>query len=198
LRPELGRFMPEIPELKAIVAVINRTIAGQKVTSAEVRIPVVVRRPPKEEFERLLTGNRLTKAERKGKFVLLHFASGHLMAIHLMLTGRLQLAERGSAVPKRTGWRMGFENGRELRYFDEKADGKTYLTQEEARGEVPRLEGTGIDALDPALTKDEFLKRIKRYPGQIKNTLTNDAFITGIGNAYVDEILFEARIYPFT
>jgi len=190
--------MPEIPELKAIVAVINRTIAGQKVTSAEVRIPVVVRRPPKEEFERLLTGNRLTKAERKGKFVLLHFASGHLMAIHLMLTGRLQLAERGSAVPKRTGWRMGFENGRELRYFDEKADGKTYLTQEEARGEVPRLEGTGIDALDPALTKDEFLKRIKRYPGQIKNTLTNDAFITGIGNAYVDEILFEARIYPFT
>jgi formamidopyrimidine-DNA glycosylase len=190
--------MPEIPELTAIVAVINRSIAGQKVTSAEVRIPMVVRRPPKEEFEGVLTGNTLARAERKGKFVLLHFTSGHLMAVHLMLTGRLQLTESGSVIPKRTGWRIAFANGRELRYLDEKLDGKTYLVPEAERKAVPRLEGTGIDALDPKLTREEFLKRIKRYPGQIKNTLTNDAFITGVGNAYVDEILFEARVYPFT
>ncbi len=190
--------MPEIPELEAMIAVLNTRVAGQKVSTAEVRIPVVVRRPPKEEFVRLLTGNTFTRAERKGKFVLLRFKSGHLLAVHLMLTGRLQLSRSRDDVPKRTGWRITFENGRELRYFDEKVDGKAYLVSEAERQEVPRLDGTGLDALDPRLTKQEFLTRIRRYPGQVKHTLTNDAFITGIGNAYADEILFEARIYPFT
>ena len=53
------------------------------------------------------------------------------------------------------------------------------------------------DALDEEVTLEEFQLRLKRHSGQIKNILTNDTFLAGIGNAYADEILFTAGIYPF-
>ena len=181
--------MPEIPELEAMRGVLNREVKGQKVAGAEVRIPVVIRRPVVSEFVQVLTGNTFVAAERRGKFIVLNFKSGHLLAVNLMLTGRLQLAG-DEARPKKTSWLLSFANGTELRYFDQKLDGKVYLVSRAEVGEVPHFANVGPDALDPGLTFEMFAKKIRRYPGQVKRTLTNDAFISGIGNAYVDEILF--------
>lgn len=189
--------MPEIPELEALVTVLNHNVSNQKVVGAAVRIPVVVRWPPQEEFAHLLTGNVLHRARRKAKFVVLEFQTDHLLITHLMLTGRLQLAEAAQPAPKRTGWSLAFEGGKELRYFDQKMDGKTYLVHSSETKLVPHFDLSSPDALDPTLTFELFAKRIRRFPGQIKHTLVNDAFITGIGNAYADEILFEAGVYPF-
>lgn len=189
--------MPEIPELEAMRATLNRRVAGQAVARAQVRIPLVLRRPPKDDFERTLSGNRLLTTNRRGKYLLLRFASGHLFAVHLMLTGRLQLGDPGSPMPKRTAWRLTFADGRELRYFDEKLDGKAYLVTEADLPLIPRWPEMGPDVLDPALTADAFAQRLRRFPGQIKRALVNEAFVAGIGNAYADEILFEARVYPF-
>jgi formamidopyrimidine-DNA glycosylase len=55
----------------------------------------------------------------------------------------------------------------------------------------------GPDANDPALTIEVFQRRIRRHPGMIKNILTNQRFLAGIGNAYADEILFQAGLLPF-
>ena len=55
----------------------------------------------------------------------------------------------------------------------------------------------GPDALDPALTIEVWRERIRRHPGELKNTLRNQAFVAGIGNAYSDEILHAARLQPF-
>lgn len=189
--------MPEIPELEAMKAVLNARAAHVHIIAAQVRIPVVVRRPPKDEFVQVMTGNQLLETERRGKYLMLRLASGHILAVHLMLTGRLQLAPPGLPMPKRTSWLLTFETGSELRYFDEKLDGKTYLVKGDELSLLPRYDQMGPDALDPALTFDVFCQRIRRYPGQIKRTLVNEAFLAGIGNAYADEILFEARVYPF-
>ena len=189
--------MPEIPELEAMRATLNRRVAGQAVTRAQVRIPVVVRRPAKDDFERILSGNRLLTTNRRGKYLLLRFASGHFLAGYLMLTGRLQLGDPGSKMPKRTAWLLAFSSGDELRYFDEKLDGKAYLVTEADLAQIPRWPEMGPDVLDPALTAELFAQRLRRFPGQIKRALVNEAFVAGIGNAYADEILFEARVYPF-
>lgn len=189
--------MPEIPELEAMKATLNRRVAGRAVRSAQVRIPVVVRRPPAEEFVRVLTGNRFQEAQRQGKYLLLLLESKHALAVHLMLTGRLQLATPGMTPPRRTSWLMAFEDGTELRCFGERADARVYLVGEGERSLIPRFDQMGPDALDPALTFEVFRQRIRRYPGQIKRTLVNEAFIAGVGNAYADEVLFEAGVYPF-
>ena len=60
---------------------------------------------------------------------------------------------------------------------------------------IPQFAEMGPDALE--VSEEEFRQRIRKHPGAIKNILTNHKFIAGIGNAYADEILFEARINPF-
>ena len=189
--------MPEIPELEAITNVLNSRLHDQKIEGATVRIPVVIRRPNGQEFVEALTGNRWLETRRVGKYLLTTLASGHVLAINLMLTGRLQLAEAGAKLPRRTSWLMAFENGKELRHFGERLDGRVYLVGVDELSLLPRFDELGPDALDPALTFDLFRQRIKRFPGQIKRALTGGGFVAGIGNAYADEILFEARLYPF-
>jgi formamidopyrimidine-DNA glycosylase len=73
--------------------------------------------------------------------------------------------------------------------------GKTYLTDDLAR--VPGMVDLGPDALDPDLTVERFVERLKPHRGEIKGVLVRERAVSGIGNAYADEILFAAGIYPF-
>ena len=86
-----------------------------------------------------------------------------------------------------------------VRYRDPTQMGKVYLLPAGVERPVPgRGAGEmGPDALDPALTLEVWRDRIRRHPGELKNLLRNQAFVAGIGNAYSDEILFEARLLPF-
>jgi formamidopyrimidine-DNA glycosylase len=83
----------------------------------------------------------------------------------------------------------------DLRYVDQKAMGKVYLTRDVNL--VPGFARQGPDALDPELTLEVFQERLRKRRGEIKGLLTNQAVVAGIGNAYADEILFEAGLYPF-
>lgn len=86
-----------------------------------------------------------------------------------------------------------------VRYRDPTQMGKVYLLPAGIDRPVPgRSPGEmGPDALDPALTLEVWRDRIRRHPGELKNLLRNQAFVAGIGNAYSDEILWEARLQPF-
>ena len=85
----------------------------------------------------------------------------------------------------------------ELRYLDPTRMGKIYLAPAGDPSGVPGIAELGPDADDPALTLDEWQARIRRHPGELKALLRNQAFVAGIGNAYSDEILWEARLSPF-
>jgi formamidopyrimidine-DNA glycosylase len=62
---------------------------------------------------------------------------------------------------------------------------------------VPRWTEMGFDVMDPALTEELFVERVKTMRAQIKTVLTTERCIAGIGNAYSDEVLWEARIHPY-
>jgi formamidopyrimidine-DNA glycosylase len=197
--------MPEIPELEAIRGFFNRRIPGKEITSAVVRIPVVVRTPA-QELRETLPLDRFGPVERHGKVLLFTLASGRVLAVNPMLTGRIQYVEPGHKLAAKTCIVLGVaddgaaggEDGRELRYLDERVMGKVYLVDREALPSLPGWAGNGPDLLDPALTERAWLERLRRYRGGIKNILVNAQFVQGIGNAYADEILWEARINPYT
>ncbi len=85
----------------------------------------------------------------------------------------------------------------ELRYLDPTRMGKVYLAPADDPSGVPGVAELGPDADDPALTLEAWQERIRRHPGELKGLLRNQAFVAGIGNAYSDEILWEARLSPF-
>ena len=192
--------MPELPDLTIVAEQLALRAAGREVRSVATPAPILVRATPGELAE--LVGTRLGAARRRGKFLLLPFERDgtpfRILAANPMLAGRFWLLDSGSArVRARTGLRIGFDDGSELRYVDREMLGKLYLVAPDALDSIPGWSEMGPDADDPQLTLEVFRARIRRHPGELKPLLRNSRFVAGIGNAYSDEILWEARLAPF-
>ncbi|MBI1884736.1 MAG: Fpg/Nei family DNA glycosylase [Chloroflexi bacterium] len=189
--------MPEIPDLEGYCAYFNKRLPGLEVTQAQVVIPIVVR-ASREEFADALGGRTLAEMRRVGKYLLFPFDAGPYLVVHAMLTGRFQYSDPSERKRAKTAFVLSLENGKELRYFDDRLMGKAYLAAEcDFAAKVPRWSEMGPDAMSDDLTDERFRQRLSRYRGQIKNVLTTEQCVAGIGNAYSDEVLFEAGIHPY-
>jgi formamidopyrimidine-DNA glycosylase len=191
--------VPELPDLTIVAEELTRRIAGRVVRSAEAPTPILVR-ATLAELE-ALAGTTVGRARRRGKFLLLPFerdeAVHRLLAANPMLAGRFWITRAGERVRARTGLRLRLDGDEDLRYVDREMLGKLYLVAPDAMDEIPGWSEMGPDADDPELTLDAFRQRIRHHPGELKPLLRNPRFVAGIGNAYSDEILWDARLAPF-
>jgi formamidopyrimidine-DNA glycosylase len=187
--------MPELPDLEVIKEFLQDHIVGQEIAEVEVVRPIVVRNLAGGDFATRLTGQRIERVHRRGKFLILALDSGDYLVINPMLARRLHLSGTRERRLRKTFVILHLTNGMELRYSDAKTMGKVYLTDDLA--EVPGLAELGPEALDPDLTLDLFRERLRKYWGEIKGVLTRQSFVAGIGNAYADEICWRAGVYPF-
>ncbi len=187
--------MPELPDVEVIKDFLTAHVLGRRIESVGNVGPIVVRNLLPGDAASALSGRFLSNASRRGKFLLIGLDNGTSIVINFMLSGRLWYCQPTKAVTSRTYLVLSLSDGHDLRYHDATQMGKVYLTDDLAR--VPILCEQGPDALDPSVTLAVFRERLRRHPGEIKGTLTNQLFLAGIGNAYADEILFRAGIYPF-
>jgi len=188
--------MPEIPELEAVKGVLQDRIVGGAIRAVSIYKPWVIRSLTGEDIREALMNQTVRSLRRRGKYLIFRL-DRHSLVINPMLTGRFQLCAPGSPRRADTIFGLAFSSDTELRYLDDKSMGMVYLVRDEEYGPVPRFSDQGPDALDPDLSYTTFYNRLKKHHGEIKGILTNPRFITGIGNAYADEILFSAGIYPF-
>ena len=191
--------MPELPELEVVCEVLQRRVVGQ--TIQDVRIippggPIVVRDLARLGFAAALTGAMLQQVARRGKFLIFTFqAAGPpiYLALNPKLSGRLQLAGPAEKLRPKTHVVFALSNSQQLRYLDQKQMGQLYLVRNLQT--VPDYANLGPEALEISL--DEFRARLKPFRGEIKGVLTRGEFVAGIGNAYADEILWQARLHPY-
>jgi formamidopyrimidine-DNA glycosylase len=192
--------VPELPDLTVVAEELGRRIAGRTVAEATAPTPILLRATP--DALSGLRGTTAGAATRRGKFLLLPFERDgrpdRILAANPMLAGRFWIVGPRERVRARTGLRITFMDGEaELRYVDREMLGKLYLVAPDRLDDVPGWSDMGPDADDPALTLDAFRQRIRRHPGELKPLLRNPRFVAGIGNAYSDEILWEAQLAPF-
>jgi len=191
--------VPELPDLTVVAEELVRRAAGHTVIEASVPTPILLRATPDEVSA--LAGATIGETRRRGKFLLVPFeradGQGRVLAANAMLAGRFWLVPTGERVRARTGLRLRLEDGQDLRYVDREMLGKLYLVAPDRLDDIPGWTEMGPDADDPALTLEQFRERIRRHPGELKPLLRNSHFVAGIGNAYSDEILWEARLAPF-
>lgn len=213
--------MPELPDLAIVADALHAALARRSVTLATATAPLAVRGTPAELAA--LTGRRLASVRRSGKFLVFDLSPDRVV-VNPMLTGRFQLADAAAKRPTKTAFVLAFGprsdpgppddaaawtrdadwlpadgSSVEVRYRDPTQMGKVYLVPAGVERSIPGFgpDERGPDADDPALTLDVWRERIRRHPGELKNLLRNQAFVAGIGNAYSDEILHEARLLPF-
>jgi formamidopyrimidine-DNA glycosylase len=194
--------MPEAPDLEVVKDYLNAELKDAVVESCKVLRPTVVRSLA-ADVTADLPGRTFIDAQRRGKFLTLRLSGGRSLVINPMLTGALQHCNDSVRVLKKTCVVLNLAGSMHLRYLDDRQMGKVYYinnggdndgdSQEEL---IPQYTGLGPDVLS-GITLQEFETRLKKFNGEIKGVLTREAFISGIGNAYSDEILFAAGISPF-
>ncbi|MDR3562002.1 MAG: DNA-formamidopyrimidine glycosylase family protein, partial [Negativicutes bacterium] len=147
-------------------------------------------------FAAALTGATFGQVNRRGKFLIFSFQPAGpplYLALNPKLSGRLQLAAAAEKLRPKTQVVFSLANATQLRYLDPKQMGQLYLVHDLAK--VPDYASLGPEALQISLA--EFRDRLKPFRGEIKGVLTRGEFVAGIGNAYADEILWEARLHPY-
>jgi len=190
--------MPELPDLEYIREFLSSRVIGLAIAELRVLGPIVVRSSDPDRFSNIMRGKRFKEVRRRGKFLIFSFDSGALVVINSMLSGRLHYKEIGERGKGKFFLSISLENGMEIRYSDETSMGQIYfLENEKELDKVPKFTKLGVEAIDPNLSVETFIKLIRHFPWEAKNVLTYQTFVAGIGNAYADEILFDARISPF-
>ena len=187
--------MPEAPDLEVIREYLTARTVGVEISAASVIKPSVLRSLA-GDFASDISGRTMANIDRRGKFLIFRVSGDRLLVANPMLTGALQYCEAAQRVLKRTCVAMSLSNGQHLRYVDERQMGQVYYLGGDQIKDVPRLGDQGPDVLDDVSFED-FKSRLRPFHGEIKGVLTRGRVISGIGNAYADEILFAAEIYPF-
>jgi formamidopyrimidine-DNA glycosylase len=142
-----------------------------------------------------LVGETVSAVGRRGKYLQLDLKPSKIhIVINPKLMGRLQLSSQGAKKAGQVHLTFHFEDPpEELRYVDRKRMGQVYLTKDLSL--IPMYSELGPDALD--IEEDDFFERIRSFRGEIKGVLTRGGLVSGIGNAYADEILWKAKIHPY-
>ena len=188
--------MPELPDLEVAREVLERHLLGRTITTAKVLRPTVLHvlqpgRTPADYFQ----GATFTSFGRRAKLLLLGLDDRGWCAIHMMYWGRLRICPAAEAPQKRDYLSLELNNGEALRYNDQRGMGKIYLTTDLTA--IPGWNELGPEPLSADFDPQVFCRELRASGKAVKMLLKDGNLVAGIGNAYADEILWEARIYPF-
>jgi formamidopyrimidine-DNA glycosylase len=185
--------MPELPSVTVYVERLRAFTEGEPLDQVRLTSPFVLRShdPPLTEVH----GKRVTGVRRIGKRIVLALETELFLVIHLMIAGRLRWKQRGAAIPRGNGL-AGFDFPRGTLVFTE-ASKKKRASLHLVRGEdaLDEFDRGGLEVLGATLA--EFREALVRDNHTLKRALTDPRVLSGIGNAYSDEILHAARLSPF-
>jgi formamidopyrimidine-DNA glycosylase len=191
--------MPELPDLLYIKKHLTRDLAGRTIRAVTVKQPVVLRNGLDRPAGEVLAGASFETVGIHGPFITFQVSGGFALILNLMLAGHLQYQRSGE---KPAGYLcIGFtlDDGSALNLCDDQKMAKLYLVRRGEEAGVPRYAAQGIDILGSGFTREAFrgVARLHRRK-QVRVFVNDHSALSAIGNAYADEILFEARIHPKT
>jgi formamidopyrimidine-DNA glycosylase len=184
--------LPELPDVAVYIEALEKRILGQKLESVRIVSPFLLRTvdPPLESA----FGNTVTRLRRLGKRICIGLEDDLWLVLHLMIAGRLHWHARGVKVSKPRGVAaFDFPNGSLLLT---EAGSQKRASLHVVAGEVGlrALDPGGLEVLDTDL--ERFAAALTSANHTLKRALSDPRMFSGIGNAYSDEILFEAHLSP--
>lgn len=184
--------MPELPEVETVAEDLRKALlVGLTFNDVKILWNRSIAIPSATDFTKRIKGQKIVKIARRGKYLLLHLSEDVLL-VHLRMTGKLLL--KNDKVPHSSYERVIFylNDGRQLRFEDTRKFGKCYLVSQ-AADVIGKL---GPEPLETNFPDEQWVKALKSKKRLIKPLLLDQSFIAGLGNIYVDEALWEAKIHP--
>lgn len=188
--------MPELPEVETVRLVLHPAIVGRRIVGVSLRdFPAVLETTlPGIDPAATLTNRSIVDTSRRGKYLALHLDEGWFTIVHLRMTGRLLLVPASEEPVRFEHLAIHLDNGLDIRFGDQRKFGRIVVANQD---EMDRLDRKlGPEPLSTHLTAERLLQFLARRTGKIKNALLDQEVIAGLGNIYVDEALYRARIHP--
>ena len=188
--------MPELPEVETIRIRLAPLLEGRRFQHVEIHDPRLTRPLEPERVAAELVGEVVAAAERRGKYLVVRFVSGCALLIHLRMTGSFQYGPSGSLQvdPYRRAV-VTLDNGSDVVYRDIRRFG-TWLLLEPGELDPYLATKVGVEPLTPAFTTPFLRDRLSRRNTPLKAALLDQRTVAGLGNIYVDEALWRARLHP--
>lgn len=189
----------ELPEVEVMRRDLERDVIGRRIKEAEVKptrnaMRAIRRHAKRKEFTSRLEGRKITKIERRGKYLLLYLDSADVLVTHFGMSGQLQRGTGRVALAPHTHIVLTFQQGGDLRFVDPRTFGEMFVSTGDELGKVKELQHLAIDPLDQVFTWPTFQYLLAERASKMKQLLMDQKFISGLGNIYSDEVLFAAGL----
>lgn len=201
--------MPELPEVETVRRGLLPSLVGRAFRRVTTR-RADLRFPFPEQFAKRLTGACVVSLERRAKYLIAHLSTGEALVMHLGMTGRFHVQAAGETAPHPLGdyetdvgtdpkhmhLVLDMAGGGRVTYSDPRRFGYMLLIPEAELAEHALMRGLGVEPLSADLTAEHLARRAHGRRTDLKAFLMDQRNIAGLGNIYVCEALFRARLKP--
>ncbi len=185
--------MPELPEVETVVRGLREErVCGQDILAARVSWARSVAGLSPVDFEHAIRCKRIADVQRRAKYIIIRLDPAGWLLVHLRMTGSLSV--KPAMLPRDPHERVALVlgDGREIRFRDSRKFGRWIYVNDPS----PILDVLGPEPLSPDFDSSRLIQIVKRHSRMLKPLLLDQRVLAGLGNIYVDEALWEARLHP--
>lgn len=186
--------MPEIAEVETVRNTLKSMILNKKIVDVNIIYPKIIESNI-SDFKNILIGRKFVDIDRIGKWLMFDLNDYYLLS-HLRMEGKYFVKKSTDEIIKHEHIIISFDDGTDLRYHDTRKFGRMNLVKKSDIDKVEAIKKQGIEANSDKLTKEYLYDKIHKKNIPIKSLLLDQTIISGLGNIYANEVMFDARINP--
>lgn len=187
--------MPELPDIVILTRSMNDALLNRKILDAKVNQPKVLNRSV-QAFRKIVIGRTFLNFRQRGKWILATLTDGWILAFNLGMGGEVRLHSTNE-VPDTQRERLVFKlDTAEQIWINFWWFGNVHVIRPSKLIEHPQLGKLGIEPLSDEFTVEKLTSMLGGRRGRIKSYLLDQKFVAGIGNVYVQDILWHAQLHP--
>jgi len=183
--------MPELPDVTIYIEALEKRILGRRLERVRIVSPFLLRSVDPHVASAI--GMKVIRLRRVGKRICIGLEAEIWLVLHLMIAGRLHWGKKGAKLSKKHLAAFDFENG-SLLWTEAGSQKRASLYLAKGEAGLGEFDRGGLEVL--SATREEFAKVLRSENHTLKRALTDPEWFSGIGNAYSDEILWEAKLSP--
>ncbi|MFN0157318.1 MAG: DNA-formamidopyrimidine glycosylase family protein [Bacteroidota bacterium] len=191
--------MPELPDLLYIQKYLRSAIIGRTIRNVAIKQPIVLRVAIEGSAAAILLNKRIDDLELRGPFIRFGLSDSVDIVMNLMLMGKLQHQRPKERPEGYLCLSLILDDDSVLNICDEQKMAKVYVVRSGDYSGIPKYSTQGVPIFSSEFTLESFAALAKKHSRKQVRVFINDhTIMSSIGNAYADEILFDARIHPKT
>ena len=192
--------MPELPEVTTIINVLKKTtLIGSKIKSVDVLMPKIIKNTTVNKFKHFFVGEEFIDIQRIGKYIIYKLTHDKIFVAHLRMEGKfVYIVSKKFTDTKHLMSKFNLENNYSLVYYDSRMFGTFTIYSTKDYLKSKEISKVAIDPLNKDFIGEFLFKKIQKINRPIKTVLLDQSIVSGIGNIYADEILFQCKIHPLT